>query len=314
MTSQLKQLAVTYCRVSSLKQVKKGDGLSSQETRCKEYAGYKGYQVIEVFRDEGVSGGLTDRPSMQAMLTYLKTHSKQFPIVVIIDDISRLARGLDAHIQLRTAIGAAGGRLESPSIEFGEDSDSILVENLLASVSQHARQKNAEQVVHRMRARVMNGYWCFRPIIGYEFAQVLGHGRLLVRQEPVASIIVTALEGFASGQFETIAEVKRYLDAQPAFPKGRDGKVHFERVKELCTRSLYAGYIDVPTWGISLHQGKHEPLISFETWQKIQKRLNQSAKAPIRKDISEDFPLRGFVTCGCCNHPMTSAWAKGRNA
>lgn len=34
------------------------------------------------------------------------------------------------------------GKLESPSIEFGEDSDSILVENLLASVSQHRRQKS----------------------------------------------------------------------------------------------------------------------------------------------------------------------------
>jgi hypothetical protein len=48
--------------------------------------------------------------------------------------------------------------LKSPTIEFGEDSDSILVENLLASVSQHQRQKNSEQTVNRMRARTMNGY------------------------------------------------------------------------------------------------------------------------------------------------------------
>ena len=51
--SSTKQKAVIYCRVSSQKQVTKGDGLGSQETRCREYAGHKNYQIVEVFRDEG---------------------------------------------------------------------------------------------------------------------------------------------------------------------------------------------------------------------------------------------------------------------
>ena len=60
--------AVIYCRVSSKQQLKEGDGLASQETRCREYARHKGYEVAQVFRDEGISGGLIDRPAMQAML------------------------------------------------------------------------------------------------------------------------------------------------------------------------------------------------------------------------------------------------------
>src|SRR5690606_23746261 len=35
--------AVIYCRVSSVKQTVRGDGLASQETRCREFAKYKGY-------------------------------------------------------------------------------------------------------------------------------------------------------------------------------------------------------------------------------------------------------------------------------
>ena len=132
------QQAIIYCRVSSIKQVKEGHGLNSQETRCREYAKHKNYEVTEVFQDDGVSGSLIERPGMKALLQFLK-HEKDNEPVVIIDDISRLARGLEAHIQLRTSISSAGGKLESPSIEFGEDSDSQLVENLLASVSQHQR-------------------------------------------------------------------------------------------------------------------------------------------------------------------------------
>ena len=311
--SSTKQKAVIYARVSSQKQVKKGDGLGSQETRCREYASHRNYEIVEVFRDEGISGSLINRPSMQDMLRFLKQHKKKQEHIVIIDDISRLARDLEAHIQLRTAIGDAGGKLESPSIEFGEDSDSKLVENLLASVSQHHRQKNTEQVKNRMRARVLNGYWVFYPPIGYRYERVNGHGKLLVRDEPTASIVEQALNGFATGRFESIAEVKRFLENFPEYPHYKDGDVHYQRVDDLLRRVLYTGHMDVPQWGISLHPAKHEPLISFEDWKKIQEKLNSSAKAPMKANIKDDFPLRGFVTCGCCSKPLTSCWTKGRN-
>lgn len=35
--------AIVYCRVSDTKQTTRGDGLNSQETRCREFAKYKGY-------------------------------------------------------------------------------------------------------------------------------------------------------------------------------------------------------------------------------------------------------------------------------
>ncbi len=306
------QKAVIYCRVSGAKQVRDGDGLGSQETRCREYASYKDYDVVEVFRDD-ISGGSASRPAMIAMLNFLKKHRTQ-GCVVIIDDISRLARGLEAHLQLRTAIGNAGGKLESPSIEFGEDSDSILVENLLASVSQHQRQKNGEQTKNRMRARAMGGYWVFRAPVGYRIERVTGHGKMLVRNEPLASIVTEALEGFASGRFETLFEVKRFLESCPAWPKDRKGEVHPERVIELFARPIYAGYISNEEWGLNLVPAKHEPLISLETWKAVQDRRNGVLKAPARKDLHEDFPLRGFVTCGHCGEAMTACWSKGRSS
>lgn len=314
MTKSRAMKAVIYCRVSSQKQVQKGDGLGSQETRCRDFAKHKGYEVAHVFKDEGIYGSMINRPAMQDMLRFLKSHKKQQTYIVIIDDISRLARGLDAHINLRTAISDAGGKLESPSIEFGEDSDSVLVENLLASVSQHQRQKNAEQTKNRMQARVMNGYWAFNPPVGYKFANVKGHtGRVLVKDEPIASVVTEALESYASGRFESQGEIKRFLESYPNFPTDKNGEVHYQRIQNMLTQLLYAGYITVKKWNISMHPAKHEPLISFATYQAIQERMSGQAKAPARADISDDFPLRGFITCNCCGEPMTACWSKGRN-
>ena len=55
MTSANKN-AVIYCRVSDKKQIKEGSGLSSQETRCREFARHKGYEVEKVFHERAVTG------------------------------------------------------------------------------------------------------------------------------------------------------------------------------------------------------------------------------------------------------------------
>jgi site-specific DNA recombinase len=144
--------AVIYCRVSSIKQSTEGDGLESQRSRCQEFAGYRGYEVVAIFRDEA-SGGAVARKGMKELLEFLRSHRPNKHIVII-DDISRFARGMKAHHALRDQLKKAGGILKSPSNEFGEDSDSSLMENVLASVSQHQREKNREQTQNRMRGRM----------------------------------------------------------------------------------------------------------------------------------------------------------------
>jgi site-specific DNA recombinase len=312
MKSTVAKPAVIYCRVSSAKQTTRGDGLSSQETRCREFAKYRGYEVVTVFKDD-MSGSVTGRPGMKAMLAHLRANRKR-PHVVIIDDISRLARGLEAHLQLRADIARAGGILESPSIEFGEDSDSKLVENLLASVSQHQRQKNGEQTMNRMRSRAQNGYWVFQAPVGYRYGRAPGGGKMLVADEPLASIVRDALEGYASGRLDCRAAVKRFLEAHPEFPRCRHDIVKDQRVFWLLTQPLYAGYLQIPRWNIGMRKGQHQGLIDLETFNRVQARLMGGLRGPARVDVTADFPLRGFVACDDCGRPLTANWSKGRQA
>ncbi len=184
-----------------------------------------------------------------------------------------------------------------------------LVENLLASVSQHQRQKNSEQTRNRMRAGLQNGYWVFQAPVGYRFERATGHGKVLVRDEPLASIVQEALEGYASGRFQLQAEVKRFLETHPEYPRDRKGEVRNQRVTDLLTRVVYAGYVEAPEWEVGLRRGQHEALISYATFRKSENRLKGNAKVPARKYLNLDFPLRGFVTCGHCGTPLTACWS-----
>ena len=42
--------------------------------------------------------------------------------------------------------------------------------------------------------------------------------------------------------------------------------------------------------------------------------MRDQAHTPARKDLDKDFPLRGFIACGCCGQTVTAGWSKGRNA
>lgn len=233
--------AVIYARVSSKKQVREGTGLESQISRNQLYAKARGYTVVATFTDD-MTGSAVRRPGMDAMLSFLRQNKDQ-PHICLIDDISRLARGIDAHWKLRDLIAKSGGILESPSIQFGEGSDAQLIENMLASTAQHFRQKNREQTIARMTSRMRNGYYVTsRPPAGYKF--VKGNGKELRRDEPVASIVQEALEGFHSGRFATAGEVRQFLQNQPLFPKPKSGILTHERVFVLLRCHTYAGMLD----------------------------------------------------------------------
>ena len=179
-------------------------------------------------------------------------------------------------------------------------------------MAQHQRRKNAEQVKNRMRARVMNGYWVFQAPWGFTYGKGSGGGKVLIRSEPLASIIKEALEGFASGRFSSQTEMKYFLEAHPEFPTAGKGYVLHERVMQLLAQPLYAGYLEVPKWNIGLRKANHDGLISLETFNRIQDRLAAGARAPTRTELEGAFPLRGHLACGDCGGTMTANWSKGK--
>ena len=306
--------AVIYCRVSDRKQKTDGHGLESQEHRCRQYAQEHGYDVEMVFPDDITGGGdFMKRPAMRAMLAYLDSEKGQ-KYVVIFDDLKRFARDTEFHIKLRREFAERGARVECPNFKFEDSPEGRFIETIIAAQGQLEREQNSRQVVQKMKARLEKGYYVFHPPMGYRYSKDRAHGKLLVRNEPVASIIAEALEGYARGRFRSQAEVQRFLESKPDFPKsGKSGYVHPSKVKDMLQRSVYAGCVEAPNWGVSVRKGHHEPLIDFTTHERILSILSGNVYAAARKDINEDFPLRGFVLCDDCGETLTSCWSKGRN-
>jgi len=306
--------ALLYCRVSSKKQTMDGSGLDSQEHRCRQYASLHGYEIAHVFTDDVSGGGdFMKRSGMVALLQFLKKN-KNTPYVVIFDDLKRFARDTMFHLKLRAEFAQYNARIECLNFRFEDTPEGMFMETIHAAQGQLEREQTGRQTRQKMRARLEQGYFVFNAPVGYRYEKTKEHGKLLVRNEPLASIVTEALEGFASGRFQTPVEIKRFLETFPEFPKNTDGKVLQQKVSDILTRPTYAGYVEHERWGIGFRKGKHEGLISLESFQCIQERLKGRAKVPARKNINQDFPLRGFIICDDCKRPLTSCWSKGRTA
>ena len=309
----IKPKAVIYCRVSTKKQDDVGSGLSSQEHRCRQHAAKKGYEVVAVFPDTKTGGGdFMQRPGMVNLLRFLDDNAKE-DFVVIFDDLKRYARDVEFHLKLRREMHARGAIGECLNYEFHNTPEGKFVETMFAANNELEKGQNRRQVIQKMKARVEQGFWTFREPVGYKYTKSKQGGKVLIVDEPVATTVKQALEGFASGRFNSQFAVRKFLEDCPHFPKDLpNGQLRPQTIVRFLRKIVYAGYVEAPVWGIKPRIGNHEGLITYETHLKIQEILKKGVYAPTRKDLRNDFPLRGAVCCASCSTPMTAGWTKGK--
>src|SRR5262245_47747294 len=94
--------AVIYCRVSTKEQV--GNlSLSTQERMCLEYCAREGFEIAEVFVEEGESAKSVNRTKLIAMLAYCRTTRPRINMVVV-HSLSRFSRSVSDHHSIRNTL------------------------------------------------------------------------------------------------------------------------------------------------------------------------------------------------------------------
>jgi len=103
---------VAYCRVSTDNQKEEGT-VSLQVDDIKEYCQKKGFDLIDTFKDEGVSGGLEDRLALASLFNFLEGQEGKEIKAVVVWKLDRLARDLYIQEHLIKKIELLNKRLVS---------------------------------------------------------------------------------------------------------------------------------------------------------------------------------------------------------
>ncbi|HAA23739.1 MAG TPA: hypothetical protein DCP28_35050 [Cytophagales bacterium] len=310
---QPKPQALVYCRVSSVKQLTDGNGIISQEHRCKEYAQQNKYPFRAAFHEEGVSGGSSDRPAFDALLALIDREPDQ-KFVVIVDDPKRLARSVELHIIYKKELLQRGVPLLSPNFNFSnseDDPEGMFVEQIIAATGELERSQIRRQTRQKMLARLKSGFWCFSAPTGYRYEKHPNGGRWLV-PDTNADILAKALRDYSLGALKDPIHVSRFLEKSGVL--GKQIKGYSASVPRILNNPLYAGYYSYEKWKVGWTKAKHEPIIDLITYQRIQERLGNrdrwgAGKAPV---LHHDMPFRRIIHCRKCGTPFTGSYSKGK--
>ncbi len=123
-----------YIRVSQERSARNGYGLSAQEADLKRFIEYKGWKLVELYREEGVSGYRKDRPALERLLADVK--AGRFDVVVF-PSIDRAGRSVKDVIEIDRTLRKHG--VDTVFLREGVDTSTPtgeLFRNIMASLAE----------------------------------------------------------------------------------------------------------------------------------------------------------------------------------
>ncbi len=298
--------AVIYVRVSTKEQTE-NLSLPTQLKVCEEYCHRNGYLVLERFREEGESAKTANRTELQRLLQYCRSHKGKVHFVIVYN-LTRFAREKFDHFALRAHLKSLGISLRSATEPIDDTSTGKLMEGVLAAFAQFDNDVRSDRTRVGMQSALAAGRWTFRAPLGYLNAP-RREGKSLVADPERAPLIQRAFELFATGRYSQ----QQVLDDVTArgLRARHGGLLVKQMLNSILRNTMYIGLLNAPNYGIKGQRGDFDPLVSEETFYRVQGILagRVVAVGPHLRNRPE-FPLRAFVRCQACGQGLTGSWSK----
>ena len=319
--------AIIYTRVSDIKQSKEWWGLESQENACRTYAWFNHIKVLNVFKDDWISGAEMERDWLNSAINYLKqmnsggTKKVTYFLCTEIARISRWSLSESEYIQKRIESTWVEIILTNSKMNItNTDSSQELMSDMFKIWAKQERNNIRDRSLKWTINKLESGERVFTPPAWYERAYEKNNWKTekkLIKKEPYASIIKEWLELFANWVIGTKADLIRFFNN-----KGLKSNYHSETNKPLglsfADRILtieklyfYSWYVFYPNEPYEIKQPvewtNFDPIINLSIMWKIIDRLDIKgiSKTRWREEKSDIFPLRWLILCPYCHFHMT---------
>lgn len=284
-----------YVRVSTSEQVE-GYSLGEQEARLRSYCEAKGWAVYKPYIDGGFSGGNIERPALSNLIRDAKSHKFDTVLVYKLDRLSRSQK--DTLFLIEDVF--LKNKVDFVSMSENFDTSTPFGKAMIGILSVFA-QLEREQIKERMglgrSARAKDGYFHGggHTPIGYDYID----GELVINEYEAMQVrecYDLFLKGYPLSRVRKTLHNKGY--------KYKEGDWYSDSsVKSCLTTPLYYGMI---SYKGNLYEGRHEPIISKELFDKVQVRFKELDVHNPNKTGSRKTPfkptqlLSGIIFCGKC--------------
>lgn len=277
-----KKHAAIYIRVSTDAQAEEGYSIDAQIERLNAFCVSKDIENYEHYIDRGWSGSNIERPEITRLIQDVKDDKVSHVIVYKLDRLSRSQK--DTLYLIEDVFNPHNADF----ISINENMDTStpmgrLMLGILSAFAQLERENIRERTRMGMLERVKAGLWPGGGRVPYGYDYDREQGILVPNKdsEKVRQMYELAIKGYTSNRIAKMLGFK--FDNQ---------------VTKILRRKTNLGLIE---YNDVEYQGRHEPLIDKETFDKAQDVLD--SRRTNRVATSENL-LTSVIYCGVCGAKM----------
>ena len=299
-----------YLRVSTIGQAEEGESLDEQGDRLRAFCKYKGWEEVEVYREEGRSGKDINRPELQRLLADIEGGLVQ---TVIVKKLDRLSRSI---IDFENLYGLFREHtVDLVSLQENFDTTTAIgrgVVRIVMVFAQLEREQVSERTTDIMKHMARQGRYLGRHLmLGYDLVD-----KALVVNETEAAIVREIFESYLEqGSYAKTARAlnkKGYRTKRWTTKTGKEyGGKRFNKnnVGRHLTDVCYIGKVRHKD---EVYEGLQEAIVNEGTFHRVQETLDRNRVETTSSRPKETFLLKGLVRCAACKSAMTPATALGR--
>lgn len=286
-----------YIRVSTVNQAEEGYSIEEQKDKLISYCKIKEWNVYNIYTDGGFTGSNIDRPALAELITDAK---KKLFDTVLVYKLDRLSRSQKDTLYLIEDVFLKN-QIEFLSLLENFDTASPFGKAMIGLLSVFA-QLEREQIKERMQlgklGRAKSGKSMMWAITSYGYDYHKETGQVTVNHSQ-ALVIRFIFERYLEGRSLT----KLRDDLNELYPRKKDWT--YRGVRFILQNPVYCGF---NKYKGKVYQGNHEPIITKEVFDKVQKELKIRQRTALERfnprPFQAKYMLSGLIRCGYCGTPL----------
>lgn len=281
-----------YARKSSEDDERQAMSIESQIKEMNEMAIKDGYFIKEILRESHSAKMSGQRPVFSQLLTGIRNGMFTGILTWAPDRLSRNAGDLGMLVDLMDQGKLV--QIKTSSQVFSNNPNEKFLLMILCSQAKLENDQKGLNVKRGIRAKCEMGWRPGMPPIGY-YNRAFNGVKDIIPDPDRAPLIKEMFERVAKNG-DSGRTIKRWLDEVGMTTRSGKG-VALSQIYQMLKNSFYFGEFEYPIGSANWYEGKHEPLISRELFEKVQIQLKTNPKSPWGEKI---VIFKGLFKCGSC--------------
>jgi site-specific DNA recombinase len=295
--------AAIYTRISTSRQ-EDGASLQFQLESCRQYCESHGLLVVGEFKD--IQSGLD--AGRQEYIKALELARTKGIDKLLVWRLDRLGRDSAEYIPLLKELRRIGVGVVSVT----QPTESVFMQQVIGIMAEEESRQLSTRVTASKWHLAKYGKWASSVPFGYSLQRLPEGGCILVPHPQEAPIVTELFHRYATGKV-SLNNLRTYLN-ENGYSKSRTF------IAYILKSVTYLGIVQsgrfarspfMPKGDVIQYQGKHEPLVDQETFDRVQERISAN-KNRHRGGQAPKFLFSGLIHCGGCGHKFAGHTTSGR--